>query len=202
MPDPSMHAQPGAVDSHQRRFGPMLPAGAAGIAVLILLTGCSSGSKDSANSAASAIRAAVSQASAVSSSADDALGTSSGLSSAPEVTKPPKLTGSDFCVSLSKALQNISSVLQGSTGSTGSTGGLSKIFAAEKQALIPVVASAPAELAAPLQHVLSVVDGLALSSGSLTDPVALAKLEQQATGLAADSAKIEAYIAAHCKPAS
>lgn len=118
-------------------------------------------------------------------------------------TAIPSLTGSDFCRSLSAASAQIATQLGSAMSSVAGTsasspGDVSSIFATEKQLLTPLVAKAPAELAAPLHHLLGVVDSLAAMGSSLSDPSQLASLEQQTTQLSADSSQIEAYISSHC----
>jgi DNA polymerase-3 subunit gamma/tau len=187
-----------------------------------------SGGDKSAAGVASALRAAMSQAassdgagapaesasslapassgSSGSSGSDDATAGSDDATSGSDdatATSIPSLTGSDFCRSLSAASAQIATQLGSAMSSVAGTsasspGDVSSIFATEKQLLTPLVAKAPAELAAPLQHLLGVVDSLAAMGSSLNDPSQLASLEQQTTQLSADSSQIEAYISSHC----
>lgn len=197
------------------------------LALALTLTACgssSSGGDKSAAGVASALRAAMSQAAssdgagapAESASspvtASSPAPASSGLSASDDATAGsddatatsiPSLTGSDFCRSLSAASAQIATQLGSAMSSVAGTsasspGDVGSIFATEKQLLTPLVAKAPAELAAPLQHLLGVVDSLAAMGSSLKDPSQLASLEQQTTQLSADSSQIEAYISSHC----
>ena len=191
-----------------------------GLTLALTLTACGSsggsGGDKSAAGVASALRAAMSQAASsdgagvpAESASSPVTASSSGSDDAPAgsddatATSIPSLTGSDFCRSLSAASAQIATQLGSAMSSVAgasasSPGDVSSIFATEKQLLTPLVAEAPAELAAPLHHLLGVVDSLAAMGSSLKDPSQLASLEQQTTQLSADSSQIEAYISSHC----